>query len=98
MMRVVGAEDQDCEIFEICMKIMVREWDESAAHRPFFLIFFIYFYNFLEGMDFDNSTLTRWNLERGGASLWGAFIGMASIFFKICWKYRSELFAGRLVS
>lgn len=97
MMRVVGAEDQDCENFEICMKITVREWDESAAHRLFYLFLFFY-YNFLEGMDFDNSTLTRWNLERGGASLWGAFIGMASIFFKICSEYRSELFAGRLVS
>lgn len=40
MMRVVGAEDQDCENFEICMNIMVREWDESAAHWRFFFFFF----------------------------------------------------------
>lgn len=39
MMRVVGAEDQDCENFEICMKITVREWDESAAYRLFLFIF-----------------------------------------------------------
>ena len=72
MMRVVGAEDQDCERFEIRM---VREWEDY---------YYYYYYFFPERMGFDNSTLTRWNLERGGARLWGAFIGMASIFFKIC--------------
>lgn len=44
MMRVVGAEDQDCENFEICMKITVREWDESAAHRLFYLFLFFNFF------------------------------------------------------
>lgn len=53
-------EDRDCEKFEIRMKILVREWDESAAHRRGVFFFFP------EEMGFDNSTLTRWNLVGRG--------------------------------